>query len=138
MTRMNRLMAKWKCHGHMTCLSPNNLLWILSHHGAHWMNSKHQLVITFIKFGTFCHHQPHSYSCLMVHSYNAPSILNPLNTNVIQWHIPKDMICLLKLFGTISSSLVVLLQYNIKVGWYHFVERDPRAEETSMHRIMTL
>jgi hypothetical protein len=53
------------------------------------MNSKHQLVITFIKFNTFCHHQPHSYSCLMVHRYNAPLRLNPLNTNVSNGTFPR-------------------------------------------------
>jgi len=35
--------------------------------------------------------------------------LNPLDTKVIQWDIPKDGICLLELFGGISFGLAAIL-----------------------------
>jgi hypothetical protein len=35
--------------------------------------------------------------------------LSPLYAMVIQWDIPKDKICLLELFGGISSGLVAII-----------------------------
>jgi len=40
---------------------------------------------------------------------NGPLGLNPLDTRVIQWDIPKDGICLLELFGAISFELAAIL-----------------------------
>jgi hypothetical protein len=40
---------------------------------------------------------------------NGPPSLSPLDIKVIQWDIPKDGICLLKLFGGISSGLTIVL-----------------------------
>ncbi len=37
---------------------------------------------------------------------NGPPRLNPLDTKIIQWHIPKDGICLLKLFKGIDFGLM--------------------------------
>jgi len=45
----------------------------------------------------------------LVNLGNRPLGLNPLDTKVIQWDIPKDGICLLELFGGISFGLVTIL-----------------------------
>jgi len=45
----------------------------------------------------------------LVNFGNGPLGLNPLDTRVIQWDIPKDGICLLELFGSISFGLIVIL-----------------------------
>jgi hypothetical protein len=40
----------------------------------------------------------------LVNFGNGPPSLSPLDTSVIQWDIPKDGICLLELFGGITSG----------------------------------
>jgi hypothetical protein len=69
---------------------------------------------------------------------NGPLGLNPLDTRVIQWDIPKDGICLLELFRCISFGLVANLQLGILVWRYHYVEKDPQARQTSMQHVMML
>jgi len=64
--------------------------------------------------------------------------LNPLDTKVIQWDIPKDGICLLELFGSISFKLSTFLQSCILVRKYHYVEKDPQAKQASMWHVMML
>jgi hypothetical protein len=44
-----------------------------------------------------------------------------------RWHILEDGICLVELFGGISSSLVVVLQFGIRVCRYYYVEKDLQA-----------
>ncbi len=52
---------------------------------------------------------------LFANASNGPLGLNPLDTKVIQWHIPKDGTCLFELFGDVNSSLAIILQYDIKI-----------------------
>jgi hypothetical protein len=56
---------------------------------------------------------------------NGPLGLSPLDTKVIQWDIPKHGICLLELFENIHFGLVAILQLNILIWKYHYVEKDP-------------
>jgi len=53
--------------------------------------------------------------------------LSPLDTKVIQWDIPKDEICLLELFEGINFGLITVLQSNILIWRYHYVEKDPQT-----------
>ncbi len=43
-----------------------------------------------------------------------------------------------ELFGAINYGLVAVLQLGICVQWYHYVERDPQAWQTSVHHVMML
>jgi hypothetical protein len=54
---------------------------------------------------------PHSF----VHIDNGPPCLNPLNTKVIQWDIPKNRICILESFGGISFGLGKIIQFGILI-----------------------
>jgi len=56
---------------------------------------------------------------------NGPSGLSPLDIKVIQWDIPKDEICLLELLEGINFGLITVLQSNILIRRYHYVEKDP-------------
>ncbi len=69
---------------------------------------------------------------------NGPLGLSLLDTKVILWDIPKDGICLLKLFGGISYGLTVVLQSGIMVRRYHYVEKDAQARQASMWHVMML
>jgi hypothetical protein len=69
---------------------------------------------------------------------NGPPSLNPLDTEVIQWDIPKHGICLLELFGGISFRLVVILQSNILIQRYHYAKKDPQAKQAFMRHVMML
>jgi hypothetical protein len=57
---------------------------------------------------------------------NGPLGLNPLDTRVIKWDIPKVGICLLELFGIINYKLAAVLQLGILVQRYRYVEKDPQ------------
>jgi hypothetical protein len=48
-----------------------------------------------------------------------------LDFKVIWWHIPKDGIYIIELFGGISFDLAMVLQPGIKVCQYYYVEKDP-------------
>jgi hypothetical protein len=61
-----------------------------------------------------------------------------LDSRVIWWHILEDGICLVELFGGISSDLTTVLQSSIKVHQYYYVDKDPQIWQTSMHHIMML
>jgi hypothetical protein len=47
-------------------------------------------------------------------------------------------IYLLEYFGSISSRLIMVVQSNIKVWQYHYMEKDPQVWQTFMHHIMML
>jgi hypothetical protein len=42
---------------------------------------------------------------------NGPLGLNPLDIKIIKWDIPKDGICLLELFGGVSSRLATFYSW---------------------------
>jgi hypothetical protein len=67
---------------------------------------------------------------------NEPLGFCSLDTKIIQWDIPKDVICLLKLFKCISFGLTMVLKSSIQVCKYHYLERDPQAKQASMCHIM--
>ncbi len=69
---------------------------------------------------------------------HGPFGLQPLDFKVIQWHILKDGVSLIKLFGGISFGLSTVLQSDIRVRRYYYVEKDPQAWQASMHHIMLL
>jgi hypothetical protein len=64
---------------------------------------------------------PHSF----VHVDNGPPGLSPLDTNVIQWDILKDGICLLELFGGISFGLSTIIKSGILIQKCHYAEKNP-------------
>jgi hypothetical protein len=43
-----------------------------------------------------------------------------------------------ELFGAINYGLVTVLRLGICVQWYHYVERDPQAWQTSMRHVLML
>jgi hypothetical protein len=57
--------------------------------------------------------------------------LSPLNTTPIAWEYPSEGICVLDLFGGISTGLVAMLQAGILVRKYLYVERDEIAKRVS-------
>jgi hypothetical protein len=69
---------------------------------------------------------------------HGPPGLQPLDFKVIQWHILKDGVSLIKLFGGISFGLSIVLQFDIRVHRYYYVEKDPQARQASMQHIMLL
>jgi hypothetical protein len=64
--------------------------------------------------------------------------LSPLDIRVIQWHTPKDGMCILKLFGGINFKLVLILQLGIPIHWYHYVEWYPQTKQASICHVMML
>jgi hypothetical protein len=69
---------------------------------------------------------------------NGPFGLSPLDTEVINWEISKDGICLLQLFGGISFALVVIMYYKILIYRYHYVGKDLQARQTFVQHVMML
>jgi len=69
---------------------------------------------------------------------NRPPSLSLLDTKIIKWDIPKNGICLLKMFGSMSCRLVVILRSSIQVHKYHYVEREPQTTQASMCHTMML
>jgi hypothetical protein len=67
-----------------------------------------------------------------------PLGLQTLDSRVIRWHIPKDGICVVKFFGGISFGLVMVLEFDIRVHRYYYVENDLQAWQASMHHMMML
>ena len=61
--------------------------------------------------------------------------LTPLDTTPITWQYPKEGICVLDLFGGISTSLAAILQAGICVQRYVYVERDETIRQVSLHHI---
>ncbi len=69
---------------------------------------------------------------------NGPFGLNPLDTRVIHWEIPKDGICLLELFGGINFALVGVPLSSILIQRYHYVEKDLQTKHTFIQHVMML
>jgi hypothetical protein len=64
--------------------------------------------------------------------------LSPLDTTPIAWEYPSEGICVLDLFGGISTSLVAVLQLGIPVWKYLYVERDETARMVSSRHFALL
>jgi hypothetical protein len=64
--------------------------------------------------------------------------LSPLDTTPIAWEYPSEGICVLDLFGGISTSLAAMLQVGILVRKYLYVERDETARRASSHHLALL
>jgi hypothetical protein len=61
-------------------------------------------------------------------------VLTPLDTTPIALEYPPEGVCVLDLFGGISTGLMAVLQAGIPVRKYLYVERD----ETTRHGTNTL
>ncbi len=64
--------------------------------------------------------------------------LSPLDTTSIAWEYPSKGICVLDLFGGISTGLVTVLQAGILVRKYFYVERDETVRSVSLHHLTLL
>ncbi len=64
--------------------------------------------------------------------------LSPLDTTPIAWEYPSEGICVLDLFGGISTGLAAMLQVGILVRKYLYVERDETARRASSHHLALL
>lgn len=67
-----------------------------------------------------------------------PVTLSPLDTTPIAWQYPPEGICLLDLFGGISTGLAAVLQAGIPVRRYVYVERDETARRVSLRHVAML
>ncbi len=59
--------------------------------------------------------------------------LSPLYTTPIAWKYPSKGICVLDLFGGISTGLAIVLHAGIPIRRYLYVERDETARRVSLH-----
>jgi hypothetical protein len=64
--------------------------------------------------------------------------LSPLDTTPIAWEYPSEGICVLDLFGGISTGLVVVLQAGILIRKYLYVEKDEIARRVSSRHLALL
>jgi hypothetical protein len=64
--------------------------------------------------------------------------LSPLDTTRIVWEYPSEGICMLDLFGGISTDLATMLQAGIPVRKYLYVERDETARRVSSRHLALL
>jgi len=69
---------------------------------------------------------------------SGPVGLSPLDTTPIAWEYPSDGICVLDLFGGISTGLATVLQVGILVRKYLYVEKDETARRVSSHHLALL
>jgi hypothetical protein len=69
---------------------------------------------------------------------SSPVGLFPLDTTPIAWEYPSEGICVLDLFGGISTGLATVLQVGILVWKYLYVERDETARRVSSHHLALL
>ncbi|OAE34653.1 hypothetical protein AXG93_4034s1060 [Marchantia polymorpha subsp. ruderalis] len=60
-----------------------------------------------------------------------PNALSPLVTTPIAWEYSSEGVCLLDLFGGISTGLAAVLQSGILVRRYLYVEKDETARRVS-------
>jgi hypothetical protein len=67
-----------------------------------------------------------------------PVGLSLLDTTPIAWEYPSEGICVLDLFGGISTGLATVLQVGILVRKYLYVERDETARRVSSHHLALL
>ncbi len=64
--------------------------------------------------------------------------LSPLDTTPIAWEYPSEGICVLDLFGGINIGLAAMLQANILVRKYLYVERDEITRRVSLCHLVLL
>ncbi len=64
--------------------------------------------------------------------------LSPLDTTPIAWEYPSEGICMLDLFGGISTGLATVLQASIPVRKYFYVERDEATRRVSSRHLPLL
>jgi len=64
--------------------------------------------------------------------------LSPLDTTPIVWEYPSEGICVLDLFGGISTGLAAVLQAGILVWRYLYVERDETTKRVSSRYLALL
>jgi len=62
---------------------------------------------------------------------SSPIGLSPLDTTPIAWEYPSKGICVLDIFGGISTDLATMFQVGILVRKYFYVERDETARRVS-------
>ncbi|PTQ44882.1 hypothetical protein MARPO_0017s0007 [Marchantia polymorpha] len=66
------------------------------------------------------------------------SALSPLITTPIAWEYSSEGVCLLDLFGGISTGLAAVLQSGILVRRYLYVEKDETARRVSSRHVAQL
>ncbi len=64
--------------------------------------------------------------------------LSPLDATAITWEYPSKGICVLDLFGGISTDLATMLQAGIPVQKYIYVERDETVRRVSLCHLALL
>ena len=69
---------------------------------------------------------------------SGPVQLSPLDTTPIAWEYPPEGVCVLDLFGGISTGLAAVLQAGIPVRRYLYVERDETARRVSSRHVTQL
>jgi hypothetical protein len=69
---------------------------------------------------------------------SGPVGLSPLDTTPIVWEYPSEGICMLDLFGGISTGLAIVLQAGILVRKYLYMERVETARRVSSHHLALL
>ncbi|CAM6115131.1 unnamed protein product [Calypogeia fissa] len=65
-------------------------------------------------------------------------MLTPLDTTPIALEYPPEGVCVLDLFGGISTGLAAVLQAGIPVRKYFYVERDEIARQVSLRHVAQL
>ncbi len=69
---------------------------------------------------------------------SSPIGLSPLDITPIAWEYPSKGICVLDLFGGISTGLATVLQASILVRKYLYVERNETAKRVSSRHLALL
>ena len=69
---------------------------------------------------------------------SSPMGLSPLDTTPIAWEYPSEGVCVLDLFGGISTGLAAVLQAGIPVRRYLYVEQDETAKRVSSWHVTQL
>jgi hypothetical protein len=64
--------------------------------------------------------------------------LSPLDITPIAWEYPSEGICMLDLFGGISTGLAIVLQAGIPIRKYFYVERDEATKRVSSRHLALL
>ncbi len=64
--------------------------------------------------------------------------LSPLDTTPITWEYPFEGICMLDLFGGMSTGLATMFQAGIPVRKYLYVEKDETTRRVSSHHLALL
>jgi hypothetical protein len=64
--------------------------------------------------------------------------LSPLDITPIAWEYPSEGICVLDLFGGISTSLATMLQAGIPIQKYLYVEKDETVRRVSLYHLALL